>query len=58
MHVIDESAVTGRDGTTVRVRVLSDDGRTARVQVEDCGIYLRQGQVHTVDSDQVRRRSY
>ncbi|WP_159107036.1 hypothetical protein [Streptomyces coelicoflavus] len=58
MHVIDEKAVlpeTGQHGNTVPVRVLSDDGTTARVQIEGCGIHLRQGAVHTVASTAVRR---
>ena len=58
LHVIDEKAVRpeiGDGGITVPVRVLDDDGTTARVQIEGCGIHLRQGAVHTVASSAVRR---
>ncbi|MFI0929710.1 hypothetical protein ACH4TP_38165 [Streptomyces sp. NPDC021012] len=59
MHVIDENVIwpsLGRNGTTVRARVLSDDGATAQIQIEDCGVHARQGQVHQVPSDAVRYR--
>ncbi|MET9725442.1 hypothetical protein [Streptomyces zaomyceticus] len=59
MYVIDESTIwpsLGRNGTTVRIRVLSDNGVTAQIQIEDCGVHARQGQVHTVPADAVRRR--
>jgi hypothetical protein len=58
MHVIDEKAVRpdlGTAGTTVPVRVLADDGTLARVQIEGCGVLLRQGAVHQVASAAVRR---
>ena len=60
MHQIDERAVRpelDNDGTTVPVDVLADDGTTARVQVQGCGVLLRQGAVHIVPSTAVRRRS-
>ena len=59
MHVVDESAIwpeLDRTGTTIRVRVLADNGRTAEVQVEDCGVWARQGQIHHVPSSAVRLR--
>ncbi|MFJ5785353.1 hypothetical protein [Streptomyces hydrogenans] len=59
MHVVDESAIwpqLANVGTTVRVRVLADNGRTAEVQVEDCGVWARQGQIHHVPSDAIRFR--
>lgn len=40
----------GTAGVRVRVRVLADDGRAARVLVEDCGVLVRQGEVHVVPS--------
>jgi len=58
LHVIDENAVLpeiGEHGNTVPVRVLDDDGHQARVQIEGCGIHLRQGAVHAVPSTAVRR---
>lgn len=58
MHKIAERAALphiGEHGNTVPVRVLDSDGTTARVQVEGCGIHLRQGQIHTVPADQIRR---
>lgn len=58
IHQIDEWDVIrhiGRNGNTVPVRVLSDDGTTARVLIEGCGIHLRQGQVHTVPSTALQR---
>ncbi|MFE7547067.1 hypothetical protein [Streptomyces gardneri] len=59
MYVIDESTIwpsLGRNGTTVRVRVLSDNGATAQIQIEDCGVHARQGQVHPVPSGAIRYR--
>lgn len=59
MYVIDESTIwpsLGRNGTTVRIRILSDNGVTAQIQIEDCGVHARQGQIHTVPTDAVRRR--
>lgn len=58
MRVIDEKAVLpeiGQHGNTVPVRVLDDDGTLARVQIEGCGIHLRQGAVHIVALTAVRR---
>lgn len=58
MHAIEEKAVRpeiGEHGVIVPVRVLSDDGTTARVQIEGCGVLLRQGAVHTVPSSTVTR---
>lgn len=39
-----------RSVTNVRVSVIADDGTTARVQIQDCGIHLRQGEIYTVPS--------
>ncbi|WP_435279148.1 hypothetical protein [Streptomyces sp. 1222.5] len=58
IHKIDEKAVLpdiDGDGITVPVHVLADDGTTARVQIEGCGIHLRQGQVHIVPSAALQR---
>lgn len=58
LHQIEEKAVLpeiGECGVTVPVRVLDDDGTTARVQIEGCGIHLRQGAVHNVPSTAVQR---
>ena len=46
----------GEHGNTVPVRVLADDGTTAQVLIEGCGIHLRQGSVHTVPSASVEPR--
>ncbi|MFF1444138.1 hypothetical protein [Streptomyces sp. NPDC058295] len=57
IHKVDEKSVLphiGGSGITVPVRVIADDGNTARVQIEGCGIHLRQGQIHTVPSDQIK----
>jgi hypothetical protein len=52
---IAESAVTGHSGgCNLPVRVLDDNGTTAKVLIEGTGIYLTQGQVHTVASDAVK----
>jgi hypothetical protein len=59
MHVIDENAIwptLGRNGTTVRIDVLSDNGTTAKVQIQDCGVRARQGHIHTVASSAIRFR--
>jgi hypothetical protein len=58
MHAIEEKAVhpeIGIHGCTVPVRVLHDDGTTARVLIEGTGIHVRQGAVHDVASDAVHR---
>lgn len=57
INKIPEAAVTGREGSgcDVPVHVIEDNGTTARVQIEGCGIQLRQGQVHTVASDRIER---
>ncbi len=43
IHKVRESDIpalgyTGRGGTIVKVDVLSDDGKTATISVQDCGI--------------------
>jgi hypothetical protein len=58
VHKIDENAVLphiGQNGNTVPVRVIDNDGQTARIQIEGCGIHLRQGQVHTVPTAALQR---
>lgn len=58
MHQIPERAAlphVGQHGNTVPVRVLTDDGTTASVQIEGCGVHLRQGAVHDVPSTAVER---
>jgi hypothetical protein len=57
MHKIPESAILGRDSgiSGVPIRILDTDGTTARVQIEGCGIHVRQGQIHTVPADKIRR---
>lgn len=59
MRIVDENVIWSqldRNGTTVRVRVLSDNGTTAQVQIEDCGVMGRQGQIHTVASTAIQHR--
>lgn len=59
IHQIPEQAAhphIGEYGTTVPVRVLTDNGTTAQVLIEGCGILLRQGAIHTVPSAEVQRR--
>jgi hypothetical protein len=51
LHHLDPRYVT-----TVPVRVLADNGTTATVQIEGCGIHLRQGAVHDVPSSTLERR--
>jgi hypothetical protein len=53
---IHESAVTqhGGSGCDIPVRVLDDNGTTARVITEGTGIHVKQGQVHTVPSSEVK----
>ncbi|MFE7752148.1 hypothetical protein [Streptomyces sp. NPDC057428] len=56
LHAIPEKAALphiATAGCTVPVHILEDDGTTARVQIEGCGIHLRQGQIHTVASDAI-----
>lgn len=50
-HVyVEEQDLFGSSGCNVRVDVISNDGQTARVRVDDCGVHARQGQEHTVSS--------
>ena len=50
-HVyVEEQDLFGTSGCNVRVDVLANDGRTARVRVDDCGVHARQGQVREVPS--------
>ncbi|MFJ1839882.1 MULTISPECIES: hypothetical protein [unclassified Streptomyces] len=60
MYAISEAAalphLDPRYVTTVPVHVLSDDGTTARVRIEGCGIHLRQGHIHDVPSAAIHRR--
>lgn len=50
MKRVEEQDLFGTPGCNVRVKVLKDDGKTAKVMVDDCGIYARQGNIHTVAS--------
>ena len=46
---IRESAITGREGgIVIRVGIIDYDDTNARIITEDCGIHVRQGQVHIV----------
>ena len=59
IHQIPERAALphiGEHGNTVPVRILTNNGTTAQVLIEGCGIHLRQGAVHTVPSNPVERR--
>jgi hypothetical protein len=47
---VEERDLFGHPGSNVRVRVLSNDGQTAEVMIQDCGVHARQGNVHTVAS--------
>jgi hypothetical protein len=46
----EEKDLYGVSGSNVRVRVLADDGKTAKVIVEDCGVVARQGEIREVRS--------
>ncbi|MFF7527345.1 hypothetical protein [Streptomyces pseudovenezuelae] len=55
---INEAAVTGGNPdyqVTVPVDVLEDDGTTAKVRIEGCGIHVRQGHIHNVPSTAIHR---
>ncbi len=54
-----ETAATGRGGIgrTLPVHVVDNDGTTARVQVQESGLYLKQGETHTVPSAELRTRN-
>lgn len=60
MYAIPESAalphLDPRYVTNVRVHVIENDGTTARVRIEGCGIHLRQGHIHNVLSSALERR--
>lgn len=60
MYAIPETAARPefdpRHVTNVRVAVLSDDGVTARVRIEDCGIHLRQGEIYDVPTTALEHR--
>jgi hypothetical protein len=55
-HKVAESALTGGEPgiSGVPIRILTDNGTTARVRVEGSGIHVRPGQTHTVASDHIR----
>lgn len=50
MKRVEERDLVGVPGCNVRVKVLADDGKTAKVMVDDCGVQVRQGDIHTVRS--------
>ena len=61
MPTINEKTIRpeiGTHGTTLPVRILNDNGTTARIQIEGCGVLLRQGAVHTVPSTAVQRSTH
>ncbi len=45
----------GQAGITVLVKVIANDGTNATVVIEGCGIYVRQGQIHTVPASALQR---
>ncbi len=47
---VEESDLFGSPGCNVRVKVLADDGQTAKVIVDGCGVQARQGDRYTVRS--------
>lgn len=52
---ISESAVTGRPGgCDLPVHVINDNGTTAEIRIEGTGVYLTQGQIHTVESAAIK----
>jgi hypothetical protein len=57
-HHIHETAAIQRGGIgrILPVRILDNDGTTARVQAQATGLYLTQGQTYTVPSDQIRTK--
>lgn len=58
INKISESAVTGRPGgCDLPIHVINDNGTTAEVRIEGTGVYLAQGQVRTVASDAIQRRT-
>jgi hypothetical protein len=59
MRKIRESDIPGLGvsygmSTVVNVDVLSDDGATAKIRVQDCGVAASWGQEHVVPSSAVR----
>lgn len=50
MKRVEERDLFGVSGCNVRVKVLKDDGTTAKVMVDDCGVIARQGDIVTVRS--------
>jgi hypothetical protein len=47
---VEELDLIGHPGSNVRVDVLSDDGTVAEVRTKDCGVHVRQGEIHDVRS--------
>lgn len=47
---VEELDLIGRQGSNVRVRVLSNDGTVAQVRVASDGVHVRPGETHDVRS--------
>lgn len=50
---VEEKDLVGHTGSSLPVRVLADDGKTARVLTQRSGVHVRQDQVYTVPSEAV-----
>jgi hypothetical protein len=50
---VEEQDLAGYPGSRLPVRVLEDDGTTARVLTQRSGVHVRQDQIHTVPSEAV-----
>ena len=58
INKVSESDITGRPGgCDLPVHILADNGTTAEIRIEGTGVYLTQGQVRTVASDAIQRRT-
>lgn len=56
MHKIRERDIpkVRGEGITVKIAVLERFGDEARIQIQDCGVHVRQGETYTVPSEAIR----
>jgi hypothetical protein len=54
-YKISETVLGHRNGIVLPVRVLVNDGTTARVRINACGMHLYDGQICTVPSSALQR---
>ena len=56
MHKIRERDIpkVHGEGITVKIQFLERHGDETRIQIQDCGVFVRQGEIYTVPSEVIR----